>query len=173
LNKQNENTERLTDKAFLRLVLSSIFGLLMCLFCLCSTTWAWFSDNAPSRHNEIKTAEKCLVSVSVSKEETIGTANINTPFEKNLASGEYTVTMTLPKDSASAYLVITVGSDESTAKKYYTDYIERHNDAQEKTLTFKIIVTEDAMVTITPRWGIYSGDSNVTADASLTIPENN
>ena len=101
MNKQNENTERLTDKAFLRLVLSSIFGLLMCLFCLCSTTWAWFSDNAPSRHNEIKTAEKCLVSVSVSKEETIGTANINTPFEKNLASGEYTVTMTLPKDSAS------------------------------------------------------------------------
>ena len=62
---KKQTNEKLTDKAFLRLIITSAIGILICLVCLCSTTWAWFSSDVTFEDNQIKTAEQCLLTVSV------------------------------------------------------------------------------------------------------------
>ena len=67
IEQQNKKPDKLTDKAFLRLAVTSILAILVCIVCLCSTTFAWFKDSAPSAANSIKTADECDLSVQVSK----------------------------------------------------------------------------------------------------------
>jgi len=43
---EQQNKEKLSDKAFARLSVTSILGILVCIICLCSTTYAWFSGSA-------------------------------------------------------------------------------------------------------------------------------
>ena len=90
------------------------------------------------------------------------------PATVTLQSGAtYTVTLSLPKDSSSGYLVFSVGDDE----KYYSDFLEHHDSEEAKTLTFTITVnsSEPIEVTFTPRWGIYAGDPTVTDGGSFTF----
>ena len=42
---KKQNNEKLSDKAFARLALTSILGILVCIICLCSTTYAWFTGS--------------------------------------------------------------------------------------------------------------------------------
>ena len=67
---EKQNTEKLSDKAFARLALTSILGILVCIICLCSTTYAWFTGSVPNDNNKIQTADACLLSVSFYKDGT-------------------------------------------------------------------------------------------------------
>ena len=157
MEEQNTPTnDRLTDKAFSRFLVTSILSILACIVCLCSTTYAWFSDNAPSNSNKIQTATECLLEVSVIR------ANDMVEFtdvDKGIILSpdeEYQVTLSLPASSSSGYCLISAGAAE-----YYTDYILRHDEELPKTVTFTLTVAEATNVTFTPRWGIYSGESSV------------
>jgi len=161
---EQQNTEKLSDKAFARLALTSILGILVCIICLCSTTYAWFTGSVQVDSNTLKAADECLLSVSVYKDGT-EEAIINTenPITLECEEGTYTVTLTLPKESASGYLVLTVDGQE-----YYSDYLQR-NDNTDQTLTFTLNVKAAKTVTFTARWGIYSGDCHVKNGETLTI----
>ena len=157
------NTKELSDKAFVRLALTTILGILVCIICLCSTTYAWFTSSVQGDNNKIRTADTCLLSVSVYKdgaEEAIIDTQKPITFE---CEGTYTVTLTLPKESASGYLVLTVDGQE-----YYSDYLQRNDDA-DGALTFTLNVKAAKTVTFTARWGIYSGDCHVKNGETLTI----
>ena len=65
---EKQNNEKLSDKAFARLFLTSILGILVCIICLCSTTYAWFTGSVQVDSNKIQTADACLLSVSVYKD---------------------------------------------------------------------------------------------------------
>ena len=65
---EKQNNEKLSDKAFARLFLTSILGILVCIICLCSTTYAWFTGSVQVDSNKIQTADACLISVSVYKD---------------------------------------------------------------------------------------------------------
>ena len=160
---EKQNNEKLSDKAFARLALTSILGILVCIICLCSTTYAWFTGSVQVDSNTLKAADECLLSVSVYKdgaEEAI----IDTDHSATLeCEGAYTVTLTLPKESASGYLVVTVGG-----QKYYSDYLQR-NDNTDGALTFTLNVKTAKSVTFTARWGIYSGECHVENGETLTI----
>ena len=161
-----QELEKLSEKVFLRLIATSIFGVVMCMVCLCSTTWAWFSDSAPSNENEIKTATECLISIEVVPEGSdavIDVSGTEDTLGVALAAGNYTVTMSLPKDSASGYYVIGVG-----ANTYLTDYIVHHDEETPKTKTFTLTLGTDSEVVFTPRWGIYSDESDVTNGVLLS-----
>ena len=77
--------------------------------------------------------------------------------------GTYTVTLTLSKESASGYLIITANGQD-----YYSDYLQR-NDENDQTLTFTLNVATVQTVTFTARWGIYSGECSVNNGETLTI----
>lgn len=163
---KQQNTEKLSDKAFARLALTSILGVLLCIVCLCSTTYAWFTGSVQGDNNKIQAADACLLSVSVCSkgdaEEVVATVDTQKAVELE-CEGAFTVTLTLPKESASGYLVLTVGGQE-----YYSDYLQR-NDETDQTLTFTLNVETAKSVTFTARWGIYSGECHVKNDGTLTI----
>ena len=158
MKKQFKENEKLTDKAFSRIVFTSVLAILVCLTCLCSTTYAWFSETVLSNGNSITVATKCELTVEVfdSSEELIAKVNIGKTKSIHLDSGIYTVKMTLPKGSASAYLMFSVG-----AEKYYTDYLAYNTGDTDKVLTFEISVLNETSVTLKPKWGIYSGESHI------------
>lgn len=162
MEEQNKIKEMLSDKAFSRLLLTSLLGIFVCIICLCSTTFAWFSDDAPSSRNEITMAGDCLLSVSVSCEGTVLTG-IEDGVELE-AGKSYEVTLTLPPNTASGYCLLTAGG-----VNYYTDYISRHTEETEKTVTFTLTVVTTQTVKFTTRWGIYATDSSVQ-NGQLQIP---
>ena len=162
MEQQKQNNEKLTDQAFSRLLTTSILGILACIVCLCSTTYAWFSDTAPSRGNEIKMAEECLLTVEVTDGDLVLSG-----IEEGVmleAGVSYTVTLTLPANSSSGYCLVLVG-DHS----YYTDYIARHSDPAPQTRSFTLISETSQTVRFEIRWGIYAQESDVQ-DGILILP---
>ena len=158
----SESNEKLSDKAFSRLLTTSIFGLLFCIVCLCSTTYAWFVESVPNNGNKVNLSSECLLSVTVKDG---GEVLLSDEGELWLSSGKvYTVTLLLPKDSASGYCTIL-----AEGNKYYTDYIMRHSDDEPRTARFSLIAETDQTVEFVLHWGIYSCESNV-ADGVLIIP---
>ena len=162
MEQQNNTKSKLTDKAFSRLVFTSILGIFVCIVCLCSTTYAWFSDSAPSNGNQIKMAEECTLSVYVVKD---GTALENIEDGVELEAGvEYLVMLSLPAGSSSGYCLISAGGIT-----YYSDYIVSHTDPEPQTKSFVLKVETTQTVKFTSRWGIYAQDSHVV-DGKIIIP---
>ena len=54
---QNPNNHTLTDKAFSRFLITSVLGILICITCLCSATWAWFSADTSSGSNTLSSGK--------------------------------------------------------------------------------------------------------------------
>ena len=142
-------------------MLTSILGIIVCIVCLCSTTFAWFTDVVPSNGNEIIISDECLVTVRLSQNGEI-INGIEDGVE--LEAGEYEVTISLPPNTASGYCLIDAGG-----VTYYTDYILRHTDEGDREISFDLTVNTAQSVTFTTRWGIYRRESSVV-DGKLMIP---
>ena len=162
MSAQTNHTEKLTDKAFTRMWIASIAGILLSLICLCSTTWAWYVAGTQSSKNVIQSGEGLLaVTVTRGQEEISG-------VEQGVAleAGLYTVQMTLPAGSASGYCVICVGTE-----KYRSPYILRSQEV-DQTASFEILLTETTELWIEARWGIYSdNEPDVAENSTLTLPK--
>ena len=167
---EQQNMEKLSDNAFNRLVISSIFSIIVCLFIICSTTYAWFSSTVNYGGNEIKTSSDCFLEITVTD---ASTATVLTDHATGvtLEQGvEYLVTLHLPKDSSSGYCIIHVGNDD-----YYTDYISYKevagvDDGATKSFTLTVNETCENVV-FEKRWGIFSKDSDVV-NGALVIDAN-
>ena len=153
------------------MLVTSIAAILFFIICLCSTTYAWFTQSLPNENNEIKAAERCLLTVTVEDgTQPLLTADCSaSAVLTDLAAGTYTVTLTLPKDSASGYLVI----ETTPAQRYYSDFIQSHTEDTPHMLTFTLVVADDVSLTLTPRWGIYSGTPHVKDGGTLAIGQAN
>lgn len=163
MEQQNQNKEKLTDQAFSRLLATSILGILVCIACLCSTTFAWFSDSAPSKANELKMAEECLLTVELSRDGVdLELLEDGVELEAGVA---YTVVLTLPANTASGYCIIRSEDDS-----YYTDYITRHSDATPQTKIFTLKVATTQTLRFETRWGIYAQETSDVIDGVLLIP---
>ena len=166
LDKQNKNTDKLTDKAFSRMMLTSVLGILVCLVCLCSATWAWFTADVASSNNTLMSGSFDLeVSVNdVKLERSTDRANVHT-FEK---AGLYTVTLKMTEDTTvtKGYCVITVNG-----KPYKTASI--NNVDGTNPFKFMLDVEEDGMtVKFTSAWGIpIPEEVSVGIEETLTIGE--
>ena len=166
MEKRDMKTEKLTDRAFSRLMLTSILGILLCVACLCSTTFAWFTDSTPSEGNVVQMADGCLLTVTVTDgNSTVQTVAFGESREMTLEAGvAYTVTLSLPQDSASGYCLITAGG-----VTYRSDYILSHSESEAKTVSFILQAATAQTVVFTSRWGVYAAESSVQ-NGSLLLP---
>ena len=167
MEHKNITKENLTDKAFSRLMLTSILSILVCLVCLCSTTWAWFSATIPSESNLLSTAADCQLLVSVTPTGSDTTTDIVFGESKTFTKGEYDVLMTLPAGSASGYLVIYDNHDN----RYYSPYILQFTDSDVKSVSFKLVVEDGYTAKLTSKWGICAEDPSVTDGGVLNISD--
>lgn len=165
----NKN-EKLTDKVFMRLVLFSFVIMLVCLTCLCSVTWAWFADTTLSQSNSISTSRAFELSVQATDSEDPNTVIVSIFGNQDdltvtlEANKKYLVTLSLPAESSSGYLVITGGE-----KKYYSPTLIRHSEEEPTTVKFTVVSSEGGSFTFGTSWGIYSGDPSVSDGGELEL----
>lgn len=133
--------EKVSDKSFSRIVLSSVFGMLICGICLAGLTWAWFSETTATSTQTIKTPEYYQITFAVK----CGTDDINCESEGNYTlSSDKTYSVTLSATGttgATGYCKII-----SDGKEFYTEQIFAGG-----TLTFT--VNNAVKMQIIPKWG--------------------
>lgn len=166
---KKDKIDKLTDKAFFRLIITSVLAIVFCLFCLCSTTWAWFNESENSASNSIRSAN-CTLSITVAKD---ANNKIDIGFEDgekivDLEAGvEYTVTLSIPQDSASGYCIISLNGVDM-----YSQSVSNNGAPYERTLSFTVVADADTKVTFAPSWGIYSGDSVIQDGETVLVSAN-
>ena len=93
------------------LLMPSLLGVAICLVCLCSLTWAWFTATQNSGVQPIQSAT-ATVTASLN-----GTVLGELPIEEGM-NGTGTLTLHMEGSAQYAYVLIKVGGTE-----YHTDYL--------------------------------------------------
>ena len=135
------------DKAFMKMIMPSILGIFLCMCCLVSLTWAWFSEDSETVSSIEAASYNATVSITDNKnEDAVVAANALK------AGGEYTVKITTnATDNTVGYCVITAGSTTLVTSKAGA--------------TFTLAVDEDLVLTAEAFWGTpkstYGEEMNV------------
>ncbi|MBQ8320493.1 MAG: hypothetical protein IJX81_06395 [Clostridia bacterium] len=162
---KQQNSNQLSERAFARLIALSLLSVLLCLVCLCTTTYAWFTGGVTAKNNTL-IASTCSLTVSVKEEGEAAATEWSDFAEKEitLSGGKtYEVTLSIPVGSASGYIAFRVGEEV-----YLSPFVSCKAGA-ERSATFKIAVNADTVACFTLRWGIYSGEKSVENGGVLTI----
>ncbi len=136
--------EKVSDKAFLRMMLSSVFGILFCGICLAGLTWAWFTSSISSAANTI-TAADFSVGVEFKQNELVVEPAIENESYK-LNSGTYKVTITASGTASTGYCKVEFGG-----KTYYT--VPLFTNSESNTVEFTVYASGNSELKITPQWG--------------------
>ena len=167
------NDNKTSDNAFIRLIATSMFAILLCLICLSTSTYAWFTTSITQSGNTIASASACLLEVSVvadgEDESILVMRNVIDGRERigdlSLDGGvTYKVSLSLPKNSASGYITL---ANASTL--YKSPYISSHNNDVPETVEFYIYSAADVELEVEIRWGIYSDTASVNVGETLVI----
>ena len=158
-NVENKE-EKITDKAFNRVLVTSILGILMCMVFLCSSTWAWFKDDVTNNKNVIESASYSIVSIV----KLDGTTEEITETEKNtyaLTAGTYAVTLNKDGDAKYGYIVISTDKNH----KLYTETM----DDVKTSFTYILEISEETIVNFKPHLGLYSGTADVVSGDTINF----
>ena len=152
--------EKVSDVSFSRIIVSSVLGILLCIFCLAGLTWAWFSGSSSSAANSITAAEfKVKVKINGS--------------EITSADGKYTlnqtvntVTVTADGSATTGYCKVNFGGDIYHTIQIFKVPAEDKPDS----VTFTVNSVVGAELEIIPQWGTYAKpDSETLIDANSEI----
>ena len=158
-----ENSKAVSFKTFLRLSCFSLVIVLVCVACLTSSTYAWFSVAFDGSKSTLQTSGNCLLSVAVYREEEIeAIVEVDSNGVLN-GCGTYEIELSLPKGSASGYLIISAGDRE-----YYTDCLAA-SDTEDQTLSFTLSIQSEQSVVLKARWGVHAAESHVHNGDTLNI----
>ena len=165
---EQKTNDKLTDKAFTRLMILSVLGILVCLACLCSATWAWFSGGVASDSNKLGAGSFDLT-VSVLDATSSGTQTVAEATDKVVtlaSSGEYTVTLTMTDDTTvtKGYCVLSING-----VKYKTNSIRLDVS---NPFVFTLKIDEPVTISFEPCWGLPA-HSDVSNGGTLIIGANN
>ena len=95
------------------LLMPSLLGVAICLVCLCSLTWAWFTA---TQNSGVQPIQSATATVTTSLNDTaLGELKVGEPCNLN---GTGTLTLHMAGDAQYAYVVIKVGDTE-----YHTGYL--------------------------------------------------
>lgn len=140
----------------LHLLALSAVGLCACLICLCGVSWAWFTATTSTAATVIQAA---TYAVGVSAN---GTGDVEITPESGTttvtfaAAGEYTITLTPSGTASTGYCKISYAG-----ASYYTEQLPSGS------LHFTVNADADSKLTVTPQWGSYSGDPNLSSGDTI------
>ena len=125
--------EKVTDKAFSKVLASSICGILLCMACLAGTTWAWFTADMASTDNVIQIAT-VTVDATVTPDDAVAVED----GRYTLPEGDYAVQVRVDNNATAAarpvYVLVTVTQDGGDTLYYLTFA----NDATETTVPLTV-----------------------------------
>lgn len=159
--------KKVTEKAFGRVLLSSICSIMLCMACLAGTTWAWFTVSIDNRGNEIQIATvEANVSIQDAANNVVAT---DTSGKYALAAGTYTAQINLNSNATESkspvYVVISVSYGDEGA--YY--YLTFENGRKETTQAFHV-GADSAAVSFAVSW-VKPVSANTVGDEAIVIGE--
>ncbi len=154
--------EKVTEKHLRRVLISSVVSILLCMTCLVSTTWAWFTVSITSENNEIRIGT-FAVEVSVEKTGENEEYAPQMPSDGILTQGEYMVTIKNTGDCG-GFCLITLTDDTGGETILTTPTISGELPVN---LTITVLGGEVNM-TITNHWG-QSPEERDSWTGSVTV----
>lgn len=144
--------EKVSEKAFLRIMLSSIFGILICGICLAGLTWAWFTSSISSTANTITAADFSVGVEFKQNESVIEPAIENESYKLN--SGTYKVTITASGSATTGYCTVELKLSDNNEKIYHTIQLyPAGGEGKPQSVEFSVSVSDGSLLAITPQWG--------------------
>ncbi len=175
--REEFNTEAIRERdELMRLILPPLLGIVICLICLCGTTWAWFTATSTGDITTIQAAE---FRVTVSAKDTSPAENEDATLSPTSTSGRtyifniksvpkvYTFTISKASDCTASEgfcLVTLTNTKDNSEKRYYTDDINEE-------YSIKVQAGEEGTVTIEPCWGTATHMNDVIYLASGGLVE--
>lgn len=167
--------EKVSDKSFLQIMLSSVFGILICGIFLAGITWAWFTSSITSPASNI-TSAKFSVQITFKQNE----ADVEPETDENgyyKLNGTYTVTVTADGNASTGFCRVELKLPDNSSLTYHTIQIcPAGTDGNPQKTEFTVIASEGYRLAIIPQWGTYakSDDSEAlignSTDDIKTIP---
>jgi len=158
--------EKSGNKDIINLLLPSLLSIILCMFFMASSTWAYFISSIPSSQHKIEAANfDVLVEMSLLENDN----SISVPEENGKYHVEnnrrYSVTLTAQGTAATGYCIMFLHFDETaTSNKYYTNQISK-----EESMTFFLEFDKSIYCSFVPSWGTYSGTCDVSNGDTLTL----
>ena len=147
--------ENVSDKSFTQILLSSVFGILLCGICLAGLTWAWFTSSITSTTNTI-TAADFSVGVEFKQNESVIEPVIENESNK-LNSGTYTVTVTASGSATTGYCKVELKLSDNNIKTYRTIQLyPAGGQGKPQSVDFTVNARQGLTLTITPQWGTFA-----------------
>lgn len=153
---------KIRDKVMVVRVAVTVIAMMLCLFGMTYSAYAYFSHSVTSESNMIQSADYNLtVTVSNNADPSAELIPGNGGYY-SLGVGTYSVKLVKSGSAKTGFCLIevTVGS---TVAKYYTQQIGLDNGNESKEMSFTIDVPDGQAVKVkfVPHWGtsIYHGDS--------------
>ena len=157
MEEQNVQTTKLTDKAFSRFIGTAMLGILVCIACLSSATWAWFNAADGSQPSTIRGGSfdqeisiEILGSGGVVTLSPLGETKQSCELERGKS---YTITLSPSEQTTvKGYCVITVDGE-----KYNTGSFGIDTEDIDETLVFTLTLPDGVGVTeviFESHWGI-------------------
>ena len=115
---KREHPQEKKPASLTALLMPSLLGVAICLVCLCSLTWAWFTA---TQNSGVQPIQSATATVTASLNDTaLGELKVGEPCS---LKGTGTLTLHMAGDAQYAYVVIKVGD-----KEYHTDYLTANKD---------------------------------------------
>ena len=144
--------EKVSDVSFSRIIVSSVLGILLCIFCLAGLTWAWFSGSSSSAANSI-TAAEFKVKVTIN-----GIDITSADGKYTLNQTENKITVTADGSATTGYCIVKFGGNT-----YHTIQIFKvPAEKKPQSVTFTVKSVAGAELEIIPQWGTCADDNNET-----------
>lgn len=157
MEKQNNNVDKLTDKAFSRSVFIAVVSIVLCIVCLSSATFAWFTTTTTSSQNVVSGGFFGLV--------VIVTDENGDPVQvTERADGSFACTL---GGEGSVYSVTLRMSDDTTVTKGFCN-VKKGNDTyqtqsmrvgESETISFTLTLSgTGGEVIFAPAWGLPAAE---------------
>ena len=163
---------KISEKTFSQTMIISVVSILLCIVVLCSLTYAWFTTESKSNSNTLVSGTFDVV-ISVKNEHAIPVepeSNSDNKYVYRLQPGTYEITLKLTESSTvKGHCVVNIGNgpDLHTAAIIGTNTANVDTAEITDPFTFKIVVTENTTLTLTPRWSI-AADPDIANNSTYT-----
>lgn len=149
---------KIRDKVMLARTALTVLIMLLCLFAMSITAYAYFSNDSTTHVSTIKTADFTLgIVVAKTQTQEVQTSISETEFMYNLDPGEYTVILNKHGTASTGFCIIN--------DTYHTQQLGVSGSENIEKITFTLEISEQTTVTLTPHWGTssyygYQNDDN-------------
>ena len=152
---KREHPQEKKPASLTALLMPSLLGMAICLVCLCSLTWAWFTATQNSGVQPIQSATATVTAITVD----VGGERTLSADAVTMESASDHIMFNMTGNARRAYVLIQV-SDGT----YHTDYLTEG--------FYRVNLSQLGTVKLTLCWGDYTGKGALVANGdTITMPK--